>query len=93
MVKAGERVREDFFKEQTDFAKMTREGKPTCKRQGDVKQPATQSLPAPHESPSPSPSHPRPEKQELGSDTLGLLHYGVAGFRFVVIVGKFPGTR
>lgn len=82
MVKAGERVREDFFKEQTDFAKMTREGKPTCKRQGDVKQPATQSLPAPHESPSPSPSHPRPEKQELGSDTLGASALWSGGLSF-----------
>ena len=58
---------------------------------GDMKQAPTQKPPC---SPrAPSPSHPRPEKQELGSDTHGLLYYGAAGFRFVVIVGKFPGTR
>ena len=91
MVKAGERVREDFFKEQTDFAKMTREGKPTCKQQGDVKQPATQSPPLPMSPPPP----PTPGLRNRSSAVThsGLQHYGVAGFCFVVIVGKFPGTR
>ena len=77
------------FKEQTEFAKMTREGRPMCKWRETWSRPLLRSPPAPHE-PPPRPT-PGPRNRSSAVTHTGFCTMERPAFALLLLLVNFLG--